>query len=80
MPETPAHPRAVAALVDDGDVRDALALIRKAASKALEGIRTDRTLKALELLDTLTALFPERTSSPEWGPVNLQRASRSGNS
>lgn len=53
-------------------VRETRSLIRKASSKTTRGISEGNVLKALDLLETLAALFPDRTSTPD-GTLSLLR-------
>lgn len=40
-------------------------LIRKASDRMLQGVDSDRTLKSLDLLESITRLFPERAATEE---------------
>jgi len=62
--------RTVAEAVVRIGLRETKSLIRKASSTATQGISTGNVLKALELLELLTALFPDRTSTPD-GTLSL---------
>ena len=50
--------------------REIRALIRKASSPTVQGISVSRVNKALDLLDTLRTLFPDRMSTAE-GTISL---------
>jgi len=40
-------------------------LIRKASDRMLQGVDSDRTMKSLDLLESITRLFPERAATEE---------------
>jgi hypothetical protein len=45
--------------------RETRALIQKASSASCRGLSTAGILNALDMMETLAALFPDRTSTPE---------------
>lgn len=62
--------RTVAEAVIRIGVRETKSLILKASSTTTQGISKGNVLKALELLEMLAALFPDRTSTPD-GTLSL---------
>ena len=62
--------RTVAEAVVRIGIHETKTLIEKASSETTKGIATGNVIKALELLEVLAALFPDRTSTPD-GTLSL---------